>query len=92
MACLHNQNHEVAAGVYYLQDKGRYALELHVRCSDCGTRFGFVGLPAGLAPDHPTMSPDRLELRAPIEPDAHMTSLMAGDPNLGFGRFTGAGG
>lgn len=33
-------------------------------------------------------SPDGFELRAPIEPDAHMTSLMGGDPVLAFPTAT----
>lgn len=46
----------------------RYAIDVRVRCSECGAAFEFVGLPAGIAPDHPTVGVSRTELHAPIVP------------------------
>lgn len=57
-----------------------FNVELHVRCADCGVRFEFVGVDFGYMQSRPMCSPDRFELRAPIRPNAHITSLMAGDP------------
>jgi hypothetical protein len=56
----------------------RFHVDIHVRCAVCGVRFEFIGPPMGFYPDRPTVSADRFELRAPIEPNAHVTSLMAG--------------
>lgn len=52
-------------------------LSVQVRCPACKTRFAFPGV--GLGPMHagPTVSISRLELVTPIEPDGHMTSLLA---------------
>jgi len=67
-----------------IEDTGRFVADVHVRCAVCKVRFAFVGLESGLHPREPRVSPDRFELRAPIEPDAHATMMMAGDPMLGF--------
>ena len=69
---------EVFARVVRIEDRGEFCAEVQVRCSQCRVRFRFLGLPAGLAPDRPKASVDGFELRAPITPDAHLTSLMAG--------------
>lgn len=45
-----------------------HMLELKVRCRDCKTQFGFPGLPGGMSPSRPMVSPFGEELRAPIEP------------------------
>lgn len=55
----------------------RFAAEVHVRCADCGVRFRWLGLEMGLSYSEPMTSVDGFELRAPIVPDAHLTSLMA---------------
>jgi hypothetical protein len=76
-ACKHNQTNVVTAAVIYLEDKGRYSLDIGVQCSDCGTRFKFLGMEMGLDPAKPMMSVGGLEAHLPIEPDPHATSMMA---------------
>lgn len=49
-----------------------YALELLVRCGQCGSPFSFLGVPGGLSPDYPTASADATELRAPLIPGAQL--------------------
>jgi len=70
-----------------IEDTGRFVADVHVRCAKCGVRFKWLGLAAGLHPAEPRVSVDGFELRAPIEPDAHLTSLMAG-PDTSFPSFT----
>ncbi len=48
--------------------RGYTMLELKVSCSDCGVPFAFKGLPGGMSPSRPMVSPFGEELRAPIEP------------------------
>lgn len=43
-----------------------YSADITVHCGACGVPFQWVGVPGGLAPDHPTCSVDNRELRAPL--------------------------
>lgn len=55
-----------------------YTCEMKVECADCHEPMVFVGVPVGLLPNRPTMSPDGLELRTPIRP-------QSSDPHFGLG-------
>ena len=46
----------------------QFYADITVVCTDCKEPFRFIGVPAGLNPSQPMMSPDGRELRAPIEP------------------------
>lgn len=81
--CAH-ERFEGHVRVNRLADVGRFFADVELRCAECGTRFRWIGVPAGLAPDRPMVSPDGFELRAPVVPDAHLTTLMADDPDLRF--------
>lgn len=61
-----------------------FMAHIQLRCRACRTRFAFVGLPAGASFREPMVSPTNLELRAPIEPEGHLTSLLGGDPATAF--------
>lgn len=78
---------EAAVTVNRIVDTGRFAADVHVRCATCGVRFRWLGLEMGSHPTEPRVSVDGFELRAPIEPDGHLTSLMAG-PDTGFPAVT----
>src|SRR5579859_7428730 len=45
-----------------------FMISIKVKCSDCGKPFEWKGLPAGIPRNNPTVSLNRLELRAPIIP------------------------
>ena len=62
----------------------RFLAHVQVRCVDCRTRFAFQGVPWGLGWDAPHAGPPGFELRAPIVPDAHATSMLGGDPDTAF--------
>jgi hypothetical protein len=51
-----------------LEDSGRYAADITIKCTNCQQPFQFLGLPGGLRPDMPTISVDRTEARMPIAP------------------------
>lgn len=59
-----------------------YMLEITVKCEDppngCGEPFRFCGVPAGMSYQHPMVSPNETELRAPIRP-------ASADPDFGCG-------
>lgn len=61
-----------------------YMVKVQVRCRFCGTRLAFMGVPMGLNWKEPTVSASRFELIAPARPDAHLTSLLGGDPDTAF--------
>lgn len=55
-----------------------YAIDVSVKCIQCGLPFRFKGFPYGYSRDEPRLSADSLELRAPLEP-AYTTEIL-GDP------------
>ena len=44
-----------------------FRFEAAIHCAQCGVKFRFVGMKAGLSYNEPMVSPDATELRAPIE-------------------------
>lgn len=55
-----------------------YVVELQVRCAACNEPFRFIGLPAGMLPNRPTVNVTEDELRCPIRP-------ASSDPDFGLG-------
>jgi hypothetical protein len=47
-------------------DHNRSVAEIQIRCVECGEHFGFRTPDVGIRIDRPTVSPDILELRAPL--------------------------
>jgi hypothetical protein len=85
--CAHDDQFEIWTKVHRVEHEGgrvTFSLDCHARCKSCGVRFQFAGLPAGMAWDRPMTSVDGFELRAPLEPNAHLTSLVAGDPDCAW--------
>lgn len=60
-----------------IQDVGQLMLDLTVWCVRCNEKFCFVGLPMGVSFDHPMMSPDGTELRAPLIPMSRSSNPVA---------------
>lgn len=77
--CAH-PDFAVDATIVRLLDTQRFVAEIGIRCSSCGVRFRWLGLPPGASPSEPMVSVDEFTLRAPIQPDAHLTSWMAEPP------------
>lgn len=46
-----------------------FLADIRIRCADCEHPFAFVGLPCGMNYTEPMVSPDHLELRAPVTPE-----------------------
>ena len=66
--CPHEQ-FRADVKVARLLDSGKFMAEIAIRCVDCNEPFRFIGVPAGIAWDHPCCSIDGLEMNAPIEPE-----------------------
>ncbi len=47
-----------------------FVAEIQIKCSQCGERCKFDGVPAGMSFDAPATSVDGYELRAPIRPES----------------------
>lgn len=45
-----------------------YTTDISVHCADCMMPFRWVGVPFGMSSSKPMTDPERVELRAPIEP------------------------
>lgn len=80
--CEH-KNFEADVTVNRIEDIGRFMADVRVRCVDCGTPFRFVGLPAGMDYNSPTVSVDATEGRFPIAPKGEVPSELEGTP-IGF--------
>jgi hypothetical protein len=60
-----------------------YLAAVRIVCADCGRPFRFVDQRLGLSLAEPTASPDRLELRVPIEPArGHTRRVLAPGADL----------
>lgn len=64
------------------REVGSYTAEVHVECAACGLPFEFVGMPFGVHPARPTMSPDALEARLPIQPQKRPGGPLWSPPRL----------
>jgi hypothetical protein len=67
----------------------RWSADVRIACRDCGTPMRFIGLPAGLDLNSPTVSVDAQEGRFPIAPKGEVISELEGGPQ-GFSirRYT----
>jgi len=61
----------------------RFNADVRITCAGCGTPFRFIGLPAGLDLNSPTVSVDATEGRFPIAPKGEVVSELEGTP-IGF--------
>jgi len=66
--CPH-QGFRADVAVNCLQDTGKFIADIRIRCVQCDEAFRFLGVPAGLRFDAPSVSIDEVELHAPIEPE-----------------------
>lgn len=57
-----------------------YMACVQVHCQDCGARFRFIGLPAGLDFNGATVSADAAEARLAILPAGQVVSVVEGAP------------
>ncbi|OXM69660.1 hypothetical protein [Amycolatopsis vastitatis] len=55
-----------------------FSASITAACAQCGEKFRWIGVPAGLLPDRPCCSVDETELRAPLRP-------ASSDPDFGLG-------
>jgi hypothetical protein len=61
----------------------RYSVDVRVQCADCGHKFRFIGLPAGLDLNGAAVSIDGTEARLAIAPKGEVVT-----PLEGVGGFT----
>lgn len=67
MSCIH-PTFAAHVDVTRLEDSGRFAADVRVRCTACNRPFTFLGLRAGLAMDGAAVSVDGQEARLAIAP------------------------
>ncbi len=75
--CEHKDFHAHVA-VNRLEDIGRFAADVTIRCAECNTPFQFLGLPTGLDLDSPTRSVDGTEARLPIATYGQAPTILDG--------------
>lgn len=66
--CPH-EGFRATVGVNRLEDSAAFLADVRIACVQCDEAFRFIGVPAGLRFDGPSVSIDELELHAPIEPE-----------------------
>lgn len=73
--CPH-MNFVAQVNVARIEDIGRFAADITIRCADCGLPFQFLGLEAGLNLAGATVSVDGLEARMAIAPQGKVPSPL----------------
>ncbi len=82
--CLH-MNFSAHIAVNRIEDKGAFAADVRIRCTECGLPFQFLGLAPGLDMQGARVSLDGLEARLAICPQGQAPSPMDGIAiNIGF--------
>ncbi len=66
--CPH-EGFATSVAINRLLDTGKCVADIKIHCVQCDEAFRFVGIPAGLRFDGPTVSIDETELHVPIEPE-----------------------
>ena len=67
MSCEHKDFHAHVI-VNRLEDTGRFAADVTIKCAECKMPFVFLGLPGGLLADGAAVSFDGTEARLAIAP------------------------
>lgn len=82
--CPH-MNFSAHVVVNRIEDNGRFAADVRIKCADCGLPFQFMGLEPGLDANGARVSLDGLEARMAICPQGQVPSPMDGFIiNIGF--------
>lgn len=82
--CAHH-NFKAHVAVARIEDKGRFAADVRIKCADCGLPFQFLGLQPGIDMNGARVSLDGLEARMAICPQGEQPSPMdAISLNIGF--------
>lgn len=71
MECKH-EDFIANVRVERMEDIGKFAADVTVKCSQCGQPFKFIGLPGGSLMDGASVSMDGTEARLAISPQAAM--------------------
>jgi hypothetical protein len=77
MRCDH-PHFEAAVDVIRLQDSGRFAADVRIKCAACGIPMRFIGLPAGVDLNGAAVSVDATEARLAIAPKGEVIPPMEG--------------
>lgn len=80
--CEH-RNFEATVEVNRLEGSGRFNADVRITCTECGTPFRFIGLPAGVDLNGAAVSVDGTEARLAIAPKGEVIT-----PLEGVGGFT----
>lgn len=67
-------NFSAHVAVNRIEDKGRFAADVRIRCADCGLPFQFMGLEPGIDMNGARVSLDGLEARMAICPQGQQPS------------------
>jgi hypothetical protein len=77
--CNH-ESFECNVNVNRIDDIGRFVADITIFCSQCKTKFRFIGLRHGMQYDSPMVSVDATEARMPIAPKDEVVSELEGTP------------
>ncbi len=83
MKCQH-ENFDASVKVNRLQDVGRFAADITIKCADCGEPFRFLGLPCGIDLNGAAVSADGTEARLAIGTAETVANIIDGACPVGF--------
>lgn len=81
--CEH-RNFEANVNVNRIEDVGRFAADVSIRCADCGVPFRFLGLPSGVDLNGAAVSVNGEEARLAIAPRGEVATVLEEDTPAGF--------
>ena len=70
--------------VQRLEDTGRFAADIRIKCIQCDTPFRFIGLPAGVDLNGAAVSIDGTEARLAIAPKGEVITPLESSSVHGF--------
>lgn len=83
MKCKH-ERFSAQVDVHRLEDSGRFQADVRIHCVQCGERFRFLGLPAGVDLNGAAVSADGTEGRFAIGTAETVSNIIDGNCPVGF--------
>ncbi len=68
MSCKH-EDQKMDGKCTFLTDTERWMVDIKIKCEKCGVSFKFLGLPAGLNYEKPTVDIAGTTIQLPVYPD-----------------------
>lgn len=83
LACKH-EDFAAEVDVQRLEDVGRFAADVRIKCAQCGEPFRFLGLPCGIDLNGASVDPTGTEAHLAIGTAETVANILDGNCPVGF--------